>query len=65
MRFTAPCVREGCAQWTGSSCGVIERVLATGAHEAQPARLPRCASAAAAAGTARRAARRAAPARSC
>jgi hypothetical protein len=42
MRFTAPCLREGCAQWTGSSCGVIEEVLATGAHEDQPARLPRC-----------------------
>jgi hypothetical protein len=43
MRFTAPCVREQCAQWTGSSCGVIEQVLATGAHEDQPTRLPRCA----------------------
>jgi hypothetical protein len=43
MRFTAPCLEQGCAQWTGSSCGVIERVLATGAHEDQPAKLPRCA----------------------
>ncbi len=43
MRFAAPCQREGCAQWTGSTCGVIEQVLATGAHEDQPARLPRCA----------------------
>ena len=43
MRFAAPCQRERCAQWTGSSCGVIEEVLATGAGEDQPARLPRCA----------------------
>lgn len=42
MRFTAPCLEAGCAQWTGSSCGVIEQVLATGAHEDQPTRLPRC-----------------------
>jgi hypothetical protein len=43
MRFTAPCLKEGCAQWTGSSCGVIEQVLATGAHADQPTKLPRCA----------------------
>jgi hypothetical protein len=43
MRFTSPCVREGCAQWTGSACGVIQQVLAAGAGEDQPARLPRCA----------------------
>lgn len=42
MRFTAPCLEAGCAQWTGSSCGVIEQVLATGVHEDQPTRLPRC-----------------------
>ena len=27
MRFAAPCIEEGCAQWTGSRCGVIARVL--------------------------------------
>jgi hypothetical protein len=45
MRFTAPCLQEGCAHWTGSSCGVIERVLAGGAGsgEDQSAKLPRCA----------------------
>lgn len=42
MRFTSPCLEAGCAQWTGSSCGVIEQVLATGAHDGQPTRLPRC-----------------------
>lgn len=43
MRFTAPCLEAGCAQWTGSSCGVIEQVLASGVQEEQPAKLPRCA----------------------
>ena len=43
MRFTSPCLQEGCTQWTGSACGVVEQVLATGAAEDQPARLPRCA----------------------
>ncbi len=27
MRFAAPCRTGGCAQWTGSRCGVIARVL--------------------------------------
>ena len=27
MRFTSPCQAKGCSQWTGHSCGVIERVM--------------------------------------
>ncbi len=27
MRFAAPCQEGRCQQWTGSACGVIERVL--------------------------------------
>ncbi len=27
MRFTSPCQTKGCSQWTGHSCGVIERVM--------------------------------------
>jgi hypothetical protein len=27
FRFAGPCVEDRCAQWTGRSCGVIERVL--------------------------------------
>ena len=42
MRFASPCLQAGCAQWTGSSCGIIEQVLAA---EVGPegGRLPRCA----------------------
>ena len=28
MRFASPCQTSGCAQWTGSRCGVIDRALA-------------------------------------
>ena len=27
MRFSSPCATSGCAQWTGSRCGVIDHVL--------------------------------------
>jgi len=27
FRFASPCAENGCRQWTGSGCGVIERVL--------------------------------------
>jgi hypothetical protein len=27
FRFTNKCVEKGCNQWTGKSCGVVERVL--------------------------------------
>lgn len=27
MRFGAPCQTSGCAQWTGTRCGVIDNVL--------------------------------------
>ena len=27
MRFAGTCVTSGCKQWTGSRCGVIDRVL--------------------------------------
>jgi hypothetical protein len=44
FRFSEPCIEAGCAQWTGSSCGVIDKVLG-GADEVLDAgaeRLPRC-----------------------
>jgi hypothetical protein len=42
MRFASPCLQAGCAQWTGTSCGIIEAVLAA---DVAPSggRLPRCA----------------------
>jgi hypothetical protein len=27
FRFVNKCLKSGCAQWTGHSCGIIERVL--------------------------------------
>lgn len=44
FRFAGPCVESGCRQWTGSSCGVIERVLEADLAEAAPDRgsLPHC-----------------------
>ncbi len=42
MRFASPCLEAGCAQWTGSSCGIIEQVMAAGIGPAG-GRLPRCA----------------------
>jgi len=38
FRFAEPCLERGCRQWTGSACGVIERI---GFGEA-PAVLPAC-----------------------
>jgi hypothetical protein len=26
FRFAGPCIKSGCGQWTGSRCGVIDRV---------------------------------------
>ncbi|MGA2452323.1 MAG: hypothetical protein ABSG93_02295 [Solirubrobacteraceae bacterium] len=44
FRFSEPCVEAGCAQWTGSRCGLIDEVLDSAKHvpEAGVARLPRC-----------------------
>lgn len=44
FRFSSPCVEASCGYWTGTSCGVIEQVLARqGAHELpQAAALPHC-----------------------
>jgi hypothetical protein len=41
FRFAGTCQEGRCAQWTGSGCGVIERVLSEAAHSAGGA-LPRC-----------------------
>ena len=42
FRFAGTCQEGRCAQWTGSGCGVIERVLAEMAPPAGEAPLPRC-----------------------
>jgi hypothetical protein len=36
MRFTSPCQTKRCSQWTGHSCGVIERVMEAIADQGLP-----------------------------
>nr|WP_245432573.1 hypothetical protein [Mesorhizobium loti] len=45
FRFAGRCVEGKCRQWTGNSCGVIEKVLAGMTDQAidPAAGLPRCA----------------------
>jgi|SRR5271165_6717094 len=44
FRFSEPCVEAGCAQWTGTRCGLIDEILdaSKGTLEADMADLPRC-----------------------
>ena len=42
FRFSGSCVEGRCAQWTGSACGIIERVLARLDDATDAAPLPRC-----------------------
>jgi hypothetical protein len=42
FRFAQPCITQGCAQWTGDRCGLIDRALQVAAQQrimadAQPA----------------------------
>lgn len=41
MRFSGSCQTSGCAQWTGTRCGVIDRAMAALQAPAQP-ELPPC-----------------------
>jgi hypothetical protein len=45
FRFASPCVKNGCSQWTGSRCGVIDKVSEDAAPVlagAPAADLPEC-----------------------
>ena len=42
FRFAGSCQEGRCAQWTGSGCGVIERVLAEMRPASAGPALPRC-----------------------
>lgn len=44
FRFSEPCVKAGCAQWTGTRCGLIDEILDApeGTPDAGLADLPRC-----------------------
>ena len=46
FRFAGACVESGCKQWTGTRCGVIDRVLEADLEPAEPvagrSSLPHC-----------------------
>jgi len=42
FRFSSPCVKCGCKQWTGDHCGVIDKVLKSAPPEAASSKLPQC-----------------------
>lgn len=42
FRFSGTCIEKGCRQWTGHSCGVIEKVLKYITPEEQYNDLPKC-----------------------
>ena len=42
FRFAGACVEHRCAQWTGRSCGVIEKVLVAAPPQQADAALPAC-----------------------
>ncbi len=43
FRFAQPCVEAGCVQWTGSQCGVIDRVMdEVGGGATRDFPLPKC-----------------------
>lgn len=44
FRFASTCVEGRCSQWTGSACGIVERVLMAMTEQgvAPAAELPRC-----------------------
>jgi hypothetical protein len=42
FRFSAPCVKGACRQWTGTRCGVIDQVLDCAGSEAAPVEEPAC-----------------------
>lgn len=42
FRFSSPCVRAACKQWTGGGCGVIDAVLEHAPSPAVDTPLPRC-----------------------
>src|ERR1044071_5036945 len=41
FRFSGPCVERGCAQWTGSRCGIIDQILEANPETGKD-RLPPC-----------------------
>src|SRR5215210_5588820 len=42
FRFGGQCVQNGCKQWTGNRCGVIDSVIETTNAETDASNLPEC-----------------------
>ena len=42
FRFGGQCVQNGCRQWTGERCGVIDSITETANVEVESAALPEC-----------------------
>ena len=42
FRFASPCRQNGCRQWTGKQCGVIDRFLEVNSHIEAEEALPQC-----------------------
>ena len=42
FRFAGPCRQNGCQQWVGNRCGVIDRVLEVNGHVEAEEALPQC-----------------------
>jgi hypothetical protein len=42
FRFSNKCIRCGCAQWTGSRCGIIDKILDNVTSLPEPEGLPQC-----------------------
>lgn len=42
FRFAGPCRNQGCQQWTGGQCGVINRLVEVNSHIKTEEALPQC-----------------------
>ena len=42
FRFVGRCIKNGCTQWTGSRCGVIDSLTSTAGGSEDQGDLPRC-----------------------
>lgn len=42
FRFGGQCVQNGCRQWTGNRCGVIDKITDTANMNVESAALPEC-----------------------
>jgi hypothetical protein len=43
FRFSLPCIEKGCSQWTGTRCGLADKLVEEVGSETEATRLPACA----------------------